>query len=124
MERKRSLAAAYEEGQQQMEKMHAGEHLSAAVDEALAQLASGDLTLLSTSIEGAAIAAACTVNRPGATWRLVDLTWQPRVNTSHPIVFIEPMDPGRAWRSAVSSRYSDATVIICGAPNEALLRAA
>ena len=102
MERKRSLAAAYRDGAQLMEQLHAGERLQAAAADVAPRLPESEVTLLSTSIEGAAIAAVCAAQHPMATWRLVELAWQPVVVTDAPVVFVEPVEPGRAWRARCS----------------------
>ena len=107
-----------------MEQLHAGDRLSAAAAEVASQLPESKVTLLSTSIEGAAIAAVCAAQHPMSTWRLVELAWQPVVVSDAPIVFVEPVEPGRAWRSAVHGRYPDAAVIIAAAAHDTLLHAA
>lgn len=125
MERKRSLAAAYEEGAQLMEQLHAGGRLASAVDEVAGSLPAGPVTVLSTTIEGAAIAAVCASRRPSATWRMVELSWQPAIVTDTPVVFVEPVEPGAAWRDAVARRYPEAPIVIATMfADDSLLRAA
>jgi hypothetical protein len=124
VERKRSLAAAYEEGAQLMEQVHAGDQLASTADDMAQRLPSGPVTMLSTTIEGAAIAAVCAAQRPAASWRMIELSWQPAIITDTPVVFVEPVEPGAAWRDAVERRYPEATVLIATVSTDTLLRAA
>ena len=94
-----------------MEAVHGSGALRAAAEQVLEQLPSGGMTLVATSIEGAAIAASCAAMSPrkGLTWRFVNLISQP--DFSEPVVVVEPTDPGSGWRSDVLTRLPQATFI-------------
>lgn len=85
-----------------MRVLHNGAALRHAVDAVLGQLPAGRLALLSTSIEGIALAAATAIQRPAPTaWQSLDVRLGPQdIIVGRPVV-IEPVDPGPGWRSAI-----------------------
>jgi hypothetical protein len=119
-----TLAARYERLQREMETLHAGAALESAADAVAAVLPTGRLTLVSTSDQGAAVAAVCAARRAGATtWRKVDLLAPPAA-ADGAVVVIEPVDTGAAWRQAIERRYPNALVVIANEVGRAVAAAA
>ena len=94
-----------------MEALHDGNVLAATVRAVLPQLPPGPLALLATTTAGAALAAACAVQRTDpTTWVSIDLRL-PGVPIDRKPVVVEPFDAGAGWRDALLNRYPDAEFI-------------
>src|SRR6266540_5289160 len=92
----------------QMRAVLEGTILRQAVAKTLAKLPAGRLALLSTSDEGAGIAAACAAQRTEPTiWRRVRLNSSAGSTNGHRAIFVEPVEPSDAWRAAMSRRFPD-----------------
>ena len=125
MEHTPSLAAEYEAGAALLEELHDGRRLDAAAGRTEQQLPDEPLTLLSTSAEGAAVAAVCASRRSSPTsWRLINLGYPPALESDPMIVFVEPVDPGRAWHAAVKRHYPGARFLFTGVLSSTSLKAA
>jgi hypothetical protein len=89
-----------------------GETLRRAVADTLAKLPGGRLALLSTSDEGAGIAAACAAQRTEPTiWRRVRLNFPAESTNAHRAIFVEPVKPTGAWYTAMKRRFPDAELV-------------
>lgn len=107
-----SLAEAYMRGQAAMDRLYDGERLRAAVEAVLRQLPTGPVTLVSTSVHGAGLAAACAALRPDHTcWHLAHAGLPSSVATGGRIVILEPLDAGAAWRDAMLRRFPRAELV-------------
>lgn len=107
-----SLAAQYSAASEQMARLHDGSALRDAAYEVGGRLPAGRAVLLSTSPEGAAIAAVCAAARRAPTsWQLIHLAYPPALEGGQQIVVLEPVDPGAAWTVAVRRHYPDALVL-------------
>jgi hypothetical protein len=96
----------------EMQELRDGERLARAARALERQLPREPLALMSTSVEGAALAAVCATSRDlDATWQLVNLLNAPPVPDGRRPVMIEPVDPGEGWRHAVLDRYPNALVM-------------
>ncbi len=94
----------------QAERLHRGDEIRMSALAILELLPRRYLVLVSTSIEGAALAAACSALAPERTlvWRLVNLTRSGEPDLGTEVMVIEPSDPGIGWRDAVTRRYPGA----------------
>ena len=120
-----SLAQRYARLQQEMDSLYLGGALIAAAEAVLAELPAGPLTLLSTSDQGAGLAAACASRRVDETaWRKVNLVAPVAVAAERRVVVIEPVDPGAGWRQAVKRSYPGAEVIVLAVLAHRVLTAA
>jgi hypothetical protein len=107
------LATRYVRLQNEMRKLRSGEALAAAVDAVERELPSEPVVLISTSDEGAGLAAACAVRLGrAARWMKVDLLAAEPVLDEWRVVVVEPVDAGAAWRQAVERAYPGARVLI------------
>lgn len=107
------VAGHFLAGTATLRELHQGETLRTAADSVLDQLAETPVALLAASVEGAALAAVCAALRSdGSTWARVNLFTQSTTSNALPIVFVEPTEPGAAWRAAVTARYPDATIVL------------
>src|SRR4051794_20064438 len=96
-----------------MQALRLGESLAAAADAIEAALPRGCLLLISTSDEGAGLAAACAARRgAGTSWMRVDLLAPEPVADGVEVVVVEPIDAGAAWRQAVERAYPGAHVLV------------
>src|SRR6266851_9523069 len=95
-----------------MELLHDGPTLRCAAEEVVEQLPDGDVTMVATSAEGAALAAVCAALAPGRrlTWQMVNLI-RPYRGTTSKVVVVDAIDPGTGWREAVLYRFPDATFV-------------
>src|SRR5258708_29125792 len=93
------LAAEYRVGLEAMYALHDGETIEAAARSILAKLPRGPLALVTTSVEGAALAAVCCVlaGHADLRWEYVSLGRPVDSLPDVPVVAIEPIHPG-AWR--------------------------
>lgn len=108
-----TLAVRYARLQKEMDGLYAGDAISAAADRVLAELPAGPLTLISTSDQGAGLAAVCASRRSDATsWRKVSLVAPNAVGTRGDVVVIEPVDAGTGWRQAVERSYPGSRVVV------------
>jgi hypothetical protein len=106
------LAAEYQAGTEEMEALQDGLRLAAAAASIARMLPAGRLRLLSTSPEGAGLAAVCAASRGASTsWQFAHLAYPPRTRIGEQVVFIEPIDPGEAWEAAVKRCYGDALIL-------------
>jgi hypothetical protein len=89
-----------------MRELRDGHALHEAAEHVLGDVPSlGRIAFLSSSVEGAALAAVCAVLRAdGSHWRHVNLL-APAAEPADPVVFVEPVFPGRAWQDAVDRAY-------------------
>jgi hypothetical protein len=89
-----------------MRELCDGHALHEAAERVLEDVPSiGRVAFLSSSLEGAALAAARAVIRAdGSHWRHVNLL-APAAALADPVVFVEPVFPGRAWEDAVDRAY-------------------
>lgn len=112
-----SLADLYIERQEQMRTLRNGRLLKNASEAVLSQLPPGELTLVSTSMEGAALAAVCASQRQSPTrWLFLELAHGLPVDTSGGVVVVEPIDVGSGWRAAVLHALPGARFIFPAAP--------
>ncbi len=107
----------YIERQEQMRTLRDGRLLNNAANAVLRQLPPGDLTLVSTSIEGAALAAVCAAQRRGSTrWLFLELAFGLPMEAAGRVVVVEPLDVGSGWRAAVLHALPDAQFVFPHAP--------
>ena len=107
-----TLAERYARLQEEMDELYEGQAVSAAAALVVAALPGGPLTLLSTSDQGAGLAAVCASRRPSTTWRKTNLLSPLLTPVAGGVVVIEPVDPGAGWRQAVARRYPGAPIVI------------
>jgi hypothetical protein len=108
-----TLATRYARLQDEMRMLQSGEALAAAADAVERELPGEPVVLVSTSDEGAGLAAACAARvGPGASWMKVDLLAAEPVLDGRRVVAVEPVDAGAAWRQAVERAYPGARVLI------------
>jgi hypothetical protein len=90
-------------------KLHDGVELRQAVAHIVCQLPRGPVTLIATSIEGAALAAACAADELNhqVDWQLVNPMWEYQIGGT--IIGVAPCDPGEGWKSALRTRFPDVT---------------
>jgi hypothetical protein len=110
----KTIAEEYAEGLVAMGLFHSPSVLRRAAEEVLEHLPDGPVSLVSTSMEGAALAALCSVmaERQVSGWHLVDVTFPIRAELERQVIVIEPVDPGEGWRSMVHERLPRAQVVI------------
>ena len=119
-----TLAARYARLQEEMNRLYCGDAIATAADAVFAELPTGPITLISTSDQGAGLAAVCASRHGDATWRKVNLVAPAPVATDGDVVVIEPVDPGAGWRQAVERSYPGARVIVVAAFKQTRLVAA
>lgn len=112
-EKVETLAARYTRLQTDMRTLRSGGALAAAADAVEAGLPAGRVLLVSTSDEGAGLAAVCAARRGvGASWMKVNLLAAEPVLDGRTVVVVEPIDAGAAWRQAVERAYPGARVLV------------
>jgi hypothetical protein len=111
-----TLAVRYARLREEMDELYDGGALAAAAETVLAELPSGPLTLISSSDQGAGLAAVCASRRDAETvWRKVNLVGERPVRTDGRVIIIEPLDPGAGWGRAVERLYPGARVLFVSA---------
>jgi hypothetical protein len=111
-----TLAERYGRLKQEMDALSKGSVLASATEAVLAELPAGPLTLLSSSDQGAGLAAACASRRDAETaWRKINLVGPQPASTVGQIIVIEPVDPGVGWRRAVERSYPGARLLFLSA---------
>jgi hypothetical protein len=99
------LAQHFADGCAAMCGLRDGIVLREAAEHVLDDLPAGRLAFVSSSVEGAALAAVCaTLRADGSHWCQVNLL-APTPDKSDPVVFVEPAFPGRAWQDAINRAY-------------------
>ncbi len=99
-----------------MDRLYDGEELGDAAGSVLEQLPTGSVTLISTSIQGAGLAAACAAVREQPTrWGSVNPALPSPPVIAGRIVVVEALDAGAAWRDAMLRRFPGAEFIFCDA---------
>jgi hypothetical protein len=112
-EKMETLATRYVRLQGEMRTLRSGEVLAAAADAVGREIPAEPVVLISTSDEGAGLAAACAARLGGAaSWMKGDLLETELVSDSRRVVVVEPVDAGAAWRQAVERAYPGARVLI------------
>jgi hypothetical protein len=107
------LATRYSRLRTEMRLLRDGLELAAAADAVEAALPERPVVLVSTSDEGAALAAVCAARRgDGNSWLKVNLLQPQSVAIGSEVVVVEPVDAGAAWRQAVEYHYPTARVLI------------
>lgn len=107
------LADRYVRLKAEMQTLGVGDALSAAADAVGSVLPPHDVVLVSTSIEGAGVAAVCAARRGDRTrWMKVELLAPESVPDGANVVVVEPVDAGAAWRQAVERVYPGATILV------------
>lgn len=86
--------------------LHDGPALRCAAEEVLENLPDGDIVLIATSLESAALAASCAVMAPSRTisWQFVNPLWR-YPQHSATLVAVAPLDPGEGWKAALANRF-------------------
>lgn len=93
--------------------VHEGPALLAAATSVLDQLPAGPVEVYAASVEGAVLAGLCAALRAdGSRWERVHLMAPQAAKPRRPVVFVEPVEPGKAWRAAVQARYPWALVVL------------
>ena len=111
-----TLAMRYERLRTEMQTLRYGDSLAAAADAVEAAVPRRPLVLVSTSDEGAALAAVCAARRGGGTsWMKVNLLAPEPVADGVEVVVVEPVDAGAAWRQAIERAYPGARVLVTSA---------
>jgi hypothetical protein len=119
-----SLLECYAQGQQKMDEVYDGLALRDLARTAMRRLPDGPVLLISTSVQGAGLAAACAVLRDEPTrWRKLDLLLPDVEVDADRVVFIETVDPGEGWRDAVQRRFPDAEFVFAAEDAEVRLAA-
>jgi len=115
------LAERYSSVMRAAEGLHEGGVLSAIAAKVLKRLPPGPVWMVSTSLEGTSIAAACSAlarNRE-IRWDRVTLTRPMKAPKGSSVVVVEPSDPGAGWRQMVTRHLPRATVLIVDANGSA-----
>jgi hypothetical protein len=107
-----NVETAFAQGANAMRELWDGATLMQAASDVLRVTRPAPTAFLSTSSEGAALAAVCAALRAdGSVWRKVNLLVDaPRFDL--PVVFVEPVAAGAAWTAAMRNRYPDATAVV------------
>jgi hypothetical protein len=110
-----TLADRYDRLLAEMQKLRSGDALASAADAVQAALPRHSVVLVSTSDEGAGVAAVCAARRGrGTNWMKVDLLAPQQVADGPLVVVVEPVDAGAAWRQAVERVYPGARILVVG----------
>jgi len=110
--RQRTLADEYAAATEAMAALQDGQALRAAAASLAPRLPTGRLALVSTSSQGAALAAVCAATRAEPTsWQLFNLAYPPQARTGEQAVLVEPVDPGHGWEAAVRRRFGEVEVL-------------
>lgn len=96
-----------------MSEFHGGEELARAANYLTRRLPPGRLVLVSTSIEGAAIAAVVSAinSSRDLSWFLISPSRQAELPEGQ-VVLIEPVDAGEGWRRTMESVLPGAEILI------------
>jgi hypothetical protein len=86
--------------------LHDGPALRCAAEEVLENLPDGNVVLIATSVESAALAASCAVMAPSRTisWQFVNPLWRYPQHAAT-LVAVAPLDPGEGWKAALANRF-------------------
>jgi hypothetical protein len=115
-----SLAELYAIRQDEMNAVYDGAVLRERADRLLKLLPPGPVVLVSTSEQGAGIAAAAAALRTDETsWRRVDPLLPVGLSETATVVIVEPIQGNSAWRQAVERRWPAARVMVLGATGRA-----
>ena len=107
-----TLLSQYAQLEAQMNTVYEGDALRRIAQALSRRLGSGPLVLLSTTRQGAGLAAACAAGRSEATWwRQVDLLLTPELPDGAAPVFVEVVDPGAGWQDFALARYPGARFV-------------
>jgi hypothetical protein len=110
-----TLADRNDRLQAEMHELRSGDKLASAADAVEAALPRHPVVLVSTSDEGAGLAAVCAARRGrGTSWMKIDLLAPDMVGDGRTVVVVEPVDAGAAWRQAVERVYPGARVLVVG----------
>ena len=108
-----TLAIRYARLQTEMQTLRSGDSLAAAADAVEGALPHRPLVLVSTSDEGAGLAAVCAASRGvGTSWMKVNLLAPQFGEENVEVVVVEPIHAGVAWRQAVDRIYPGARILI------------
>ena len=108
-----TLAMRYARLQTEMQTLRSGDSLAAAADAVEGALPHHPLVLVSTSDEGAGLAAVCAASRGvGTSWMKVNLLASQFGEENVEVVVVEPIDAGAAWRQGVDRIYPGARILI------------
>jgi hypothetical protein len=115
------LAERYSRVTRKAEGLHDGGMLSQVVIDVLRRLPSGPVWMVSTSLEGTSIAAACSAlaHDKRIRWDRITLTRPLKAPRGSSVVVIEPSDPGEGWRQMVTRQFPRAKVMIVGPAEQA-----
>ncbi len=99
-----------------MSDFHTGEELARAAHALVAQLPQGRVVLVSTSVEGAAIAAVTSalLSRRDIQWFLISTNRRTALPDGK-VVVVEPVDAGEGWRRTMRSVIPGAEIFIAPA---------
>ena len=99
-----------------MADFHAGEELVRAANSLIDQLPPGRVVLVSTTVEGAAIAAVMSAlsSARDVSWYLINPSRRAKLPEGH-VVLIEPVDAGEGWRRTMESIIPGAEIFIAPA---------
>ena len=118
------LLERYLQGEQRMDELFDGAVLRRLAERLTRRLGSGRVELLSTSEQGAGLAAACAAMRKAPTrWGKVDLLLGAHAASDHRLFLVEILDPGAAWRDIVSRRFPQASFLFAEEPADVSLAA-
>jgi hypothetical protein len=107
-----SLLERYAQGQGKMDEVYEGAELRSLTRMVMDRLPDGPVLLISTSTQGAGLAAACAVMRPQPTrWRKLDLLLPSLEEDGSRVVLLEVVDPGDGWRDAAQRRFPGAEFV-------------
>ena len=108
------LAERYLDVMSKAETLHEGGQLSRVALDVIKVLPSGPVWMVSTSLEGTSVAAACSALAPDRriSWDRVTLTRPIRAPRGASVVVVEPSDPGDGWRQMVKRQLPRAQVLI------------
>src|SRR5690242_7320322 len=108
------LAERYSTIMRRAEGLHEGGTLSGVAAKVLERLPGGALWMVSTSLEGTSIAAACSAmaRHRNIRWDRVTLTRPIEAPKGAKVIVIEPSDPGAGWRQMVMRTLPGAQVLI------------
>jgi hypothetical protein len=97
----------------QADELHGATALLAAVRRIAPRVPSGPQVLVTTSVEGIALAGAVigATGRSDVTWELADLAAPASVPSGGNHVIIDSLDPGCGWLEALVERYPGATLL-------------
>jgi hypothetical protein len=111
------LAERYSTVMRRAEGLHEGRKLSQIAADVLQRLPPGPIWIISTSLEGTSIAAACSAlaHDQRIRWDRITLTRPIEAPRGVSVVVVEPSDPGEGWRKMVMRQLPGAKVVITSA---------